>query len=153
MNQLVATKNHIAPMAPDAIEKVRLLEAEVLKQPQVQIKTEHVIHGGIYSRTIMVPAGTVTTGVLIKVPTVLIVSGRCLVFIGDERVEVDGYKVFAGSALRKQAVYCIEDTFITMIVASDAHSIEQAEDEFTDEAHMLGSRSSEAVNEIFISGE
>lgn len=153
MNQIVVTDRRIKAMVPAEIEKVRALEREVAKMPQVDIATQHVLHGGVYSRTITIPAGVVTTGVLIKVPTTLIVSGRCLVYIGDERVEVNGYKVFAGSAMRKQAVYCLEDTTFTMIFATDAKTIAQAEDVFTDEAELLGSRHTDAINEIVITGE
>ena len=68
----------IKPMTPAALDAVYRLEDEILKLPQIDMETHHVIHGGMYARTITVPAGVVTTGALIKKATILIAQAGAL---------------------------------------------------------------------------
>lgn len=147
----------VAPMLPamsqGAIEKVSRLEADLLCQPQPALMTHHVLHGGMYSRTIRIPAGGVITGALIKVATTLIVVGDVTVFIGDDEIKLQGYNAIPASAGRKQAFIANADTYLTMIFRTAAKTIEQAEDEFTDEAHMLLSRHQPESNSIVITGD
>lgn len=153
MSELILTDRHVPAMQDEAIEKVRALEEFSATLPQVQIDTDHVLHGGQYTRTIFIPQGTMLTGVLIKVPTTLIISGDCWVYIGDAVVRVEGYQVLAASSGRKQAFIANEGTYLTMSFATKATSIEAAEEEFTDEAHRLLSRSKDALNSFTITGE
>lgn len=153
MSNIIELKSRVPAMRPEAIAKVRQLETMISALPQTAISTHHILHGGIYARTVMIPEGTVITGCLIKVPTTLVVCGDCTVFIGEESVRVQGYNVFAASAGRKQAFVAHSDLFLTMSFATDAQTIEQAEDQFTDEAHLLVSRSPSAENHILITGE
>lgn len=159
MHALAEARSHL-PAVPavlpastaKAIAVVREIERTVQSVPQVPILTHHVLHGGMYSRTICIPAGVVLTGALIKVPTTLIISGCATVLVGDaEEALVEGYQVFAASAGRKQAFIAHTDTYLTMSFPTQAVTIEQAEEEFTDEADQLFSRS--GVNSIVITGE
>lgn len=152
MSDLTVQQKNIPAMSESAIDKVRKLEAELKGMPGIDIDTHHTIHAGIYSRTIMVPADTVLTGVLIEIPTTLIVCGNAQIFIGDDVVEVDGYHVFAASAGRRQALITRTDTWFTMIFASEARTIEEAEEQFTSEAHLLGSRLQHSTNTLTITG-
>lgn len=149
----LVTKNIIPAMEKSDIDKVRQLEERVLRLPQVDIETQHVFHAGIYARTIMVPAGVVATGTLIKRSTTLIVCGNAIVFIGDKTLELNGYYVLPASANRKQAVFAKSDTYLTMMFATDATTVEDAEAEFTDEVEFLGSRKNDCVNKIIVTGE
>ena len=130
----------MAAMPSLAIDYVRALEAESSKLPQVEIKTEHAFHAGMYSRTIIVPRGVVLTGALIKIPTILIISGDAIVHtsLGPERIV--GYHVVLAPKNRKQAFYALNDTFLTMIFPTSSKSVEEAESEFTDEFNNLLSR-------------
>lgn len=152
MGDLVTERTALPAMANEAIGKVRALEAQAIKQPQVDIETMHLIHAGMYQRTIKIPAGVMLTGALIKVSTSLIVSGDCFVFIGDETIRLTGYHILPASAGRKQAFVAVSDTFLTMSFATDATSVEQAEKQFTDEVHLLASRRSD-LNMTMITGE
>lgn len=153
MTGLVAAEGRIRAMAPEAIDKVRELEAITRDLPQVEIATDHVLHGGMYARTICIPAGVVLTGVFIRVPTVLVFDGNATVNAGDEPVTLVGYHVLAASAHRRQAFLAHADTRLTMVFATQAKTVAEAEDEFTDEAHLLFSRKPGAVNRINITGE
>lgn len=139
-------------MTNEAIERVRTLESQAALQPQIELPTHHQIHAGTYSRTIMIPAGAMITGAHIRIATTLIVSGDCIAYIGDETIRISGHKVIAASAGRKQAFVALSDTHLTMSFATQATTIEQAEEEFTDESHLLISRSS-GLNTITITGE
>lgn len=133
--------------------KIVAFEKQLAELPQVSIETDHVIHGGMYSRTILVKAGIAISGALIKVPTVLILNGHAMVTIGDETVELAGHHVLAASAGRKQAFLAVADTWLTMVFASDATCVEAAEHEFTDDADRLMSRDPSAINTVTITGE
>lgn len=141
----------IPAMTQGAIDRVRAFEAQALALPQVDIATHHVIHGGMYARTICIPAGVVLTGAQIKLATVLIVSGHVRVTVGEETRELEGYHVLAASAGRKQAFLALADTHLTMVFPSRAACVEDAEREFTDESDRLFSRHGE--NEVVITGE
>ena len=147
-----ATRSAIAPMTPEAIDKVRQLEARTAELEQVEIPTDHVLHGGMYARTIKIPAGVLLTGAHIKRATMLVISGHVTVFIGAGTIEITGYQVLPASAGRKQAFLAHADTFVTMLFPSEAASVEAAEHEFTDEADRLLSRR-QACESITITGE
>lgn len=140
-------------MDGESIDKVRALESENAKLPQIYINTSHVLHGGMYSRTIMLPANTLLTGALIKISTILIVVGEVVAYIGDKTIELKGYNLLPASANRKQAFVTKTDAYLTMIFPSDAKNIEDAESEFTDEINMLISRKDSSSNQIIITGE
>ena len=144
----------IPPMSPAALDAVRRLEDRVLALPQTAIETRHVLHAGLYARTIRVPRETVLTGALVKIPTLLVIEGDTLLYVGDDApLHLAGHHVLPASAGRKQAFVTLADTHITMIFPTAARTVEEAEAEFTDEAHGLGSRREPASNHVTITGE
>lgn len=141
----------IRSMSPATIARVRALEEAARDYPQVPIATQHVLHAGLYARTIRIPAGVVLTSVLVKRPTLVVASGRARLLTEDGTHELDGYCVLPASAGRKSAWFALADTDITMLFATQATTVEEAEREFTDEAHLLCSRA--GANEIVTTGE
>lgn len=152
---MIPTKHtpSIPAMSSDAVAKVRELEGVLRELPQVEIATEHVLHSGMYARTIRMPAGIMLTGVFIVIPTLLIVNGHATAYIGGEAIDLVGHQVIPASAGRKQAFIAHADTDLTMVFATKAKTVEEAEAEFTDEAHLLFSRKPGAINRINITGE
>lgn len=147
---------HAAPLAPASEETLRglaLVNASILQYPQVPIATEHLLHGGMYIRTIRLQAGTVMMGSLIKRPTVLIVNGATAVLAGDEPIELDGYNVIPGCAGRKQLFVTRGAVEMTMIFATQAKTVEEAEDEVFAEADVLMSRKDGSRDTITITRE
>lgn len=140
-------------MSALAIEKVRAVQSAMLRLDQVAMPVHHVLHGGVYSRSLRIPAGVMIAGALIKVPTTLIISGRVTVWANDQTMEVDGYTVLAGSAGRKQVFLAHDDTDMTMCFATQATNVDDAEREFTDEWELLASRSHPHLNTELITGE
>lgn len=121
------------------------LEAEVLKHEQADMPTHHVLHGGIYSRTICMKADSVMVGALIKIPTTVTIAGDTTVYIGESSLRITGYEVFAAAAGRKQAFIAHADTYITMSFKTNAQTVEEAEQEFTDDYERLMSRQGENI--------
>ena len=128
-------------MSRAAIARARSLEAWAARQPQVHLEVEHFLHAGTYSRTVIVPAGVMITGALIRIPTLLIAAGDALLYYGDfEPLRLSGFTVLRAEAGRKQAFVAITDLSLTMVFASRAATVEDAEAEFTDEVGLLQSR-------------
>jgi hypothetical protein len=133
--------NHIVPaMNQQAIQKAVALEQYVGTLERVEIETCHVLHAGMYHRTIKVPAGVIAAGALIKIPTVLTIYGNGIVYAGDEAIPVEGFHVVAADAMQKRAYLATSPSLVTMSFATQAKTVEEAEDEFTDEADRLSSR-------------
>lgn len=149
---VVAAANYsaasIRAASVEAIAKVRSLEDRIREEKQIQFCTEHVLHGGMYSRTVRIPAGVVFTSVLIKCPTVLILNGTCDVLVGDMGVRFEGYNVIACEAGRKTAYITRTQVELTMLFPSSAKTVAEAEAQFTDEVEQLLSRTNK--NDIVI---
>lgn len=116
--------------------------AELLRMcPQIEIDTEHLIHAGMYARTIHLPKDAVIASVLVSKPTIVIVNGALAIFTGKEApLRLAGYHVLAGAAFRKQIIRAYAETDITMLFPTSAKTVEEAEREFTPEPDMLLSR-------------
>lgn len=151
---LAAMGGRIPAMSPEAVGRVRRLEEAARRLPQAETcDTMHTLHAGMYARTVRIPAGSLLVGVFIKIPTVLVVSGCAKVFNGEAAMLIRGHSVIAASAGRKQAFLALEDTHVTMAFPTRAASVQEAEDEFTDEADLLLSRKEGYDNFIEITGE
>jgi hypothetical protein len=149
---VIPTAPALLPMSRDNLDKVRRLESALLEMPQLPVETAHLIHAGTYARTIRIPAGVALVGAEIKIDTVLIFNGDATVLNDGERLELRGYHVIPASKGRKQVFMAHADTDLTMIFSTSASSVPDAECEFTDEAHLLGSRRDGALNVIDITG-
>lgn len=130
----------IKEMTPGAVSLVCELEREAGVLPPAHIETQHTFHAGMYARTVMVPQGVLITGALIKIPTILVVSGSAIMYGGDGPDRIDGYAVFSAEAGRKQAFLALEDTHLTMCFPTDATTVEDAEQQFTEEVDKLITR-------------
>tara|TARA_R110000744_G_scaffold120386_2_gene224316 strand:+ start:435 stop:893 length:459 start_codon:yes stop_codon:yes gene_type:complete len=152
MHSLQATLDYVPAMTDAALDNARAMEKLVGAAPQYAVETHHVIHGGMYCRTILLPAGHILTGALVKVPTLLTVNGCVSVYLGDAgSVEIEGHAVLPASPGRKQVFVSHTDTHISMVFATNAQSVEEAEGFMTDEADILMSRSN--MNTVVVTGE
>lgn len=127
-------------LAPAARERVYAFEQELLKQQQVPVFIIHTLHAGVYARSMLMPQGMVLTGALMKIPTLLIVSGELQVFNGEHTERFSGYNVLQGAAGRKSLMLAITDVNMTMLFATQAATVDEAEREFTDEYEKLQTR-------------
>lgn len=140
-------------MSEADIEKVRRMEQCMFELPdQGTLPTDHLFHAGMYARTLKVPKGITVAGAYMIIPTLLVISGHCAFFAGEKAKELKGHTVLAGFSHRKQVLHAIEDTTVTMVFKTEAKTVEEAENEFTNEAHILWSRRPDAINNVSISG-
>lgn len=136
-------------MSGEAIQRVVQFEDLLLMAPQFPLQMQHVIHAGLYSRTVQLPPGVVITGALVKIPTLLIVCGDTMVWLGEEGRRITGYAVLPAAAGRKQAFRTIAETYLTMVFPTQARTVQEAEREFTDDYRKLAA----GVAETIITGE
>jgi hypothetical protein len=117
---------------------------------QTPLPTEHLLHGGMYARTVRRDFDSVTIGSLINKATILIVHGSCSILIGDRRVDLEGYNVLAGLPGRKSMSVAHGPVEMTMICPTSAKTVEEAENEICAEADQLVSRRDNNQNAISI---
>lgn len=121
-----------------AIDDVRRLETAMIENfDNVHIDTHHTLHGGVYSRTIMIPAGHLVAGAQINVASTVILSGDVTIYVDGEPQRFIGYHVLPASAGRKQAAYANLDTHVTMLCHTECQTVEDVEVECTDEVERL----------------
>ena len=142
----------LPPTSPALVHKLCEIQAAEMEKEQIPVYTEHLIHAGMYSRTITLPTDTRLVGAFIKVPTLVIVVGRARVLVGREWAEIEGYAVLPASAGRKQIFESRGPVIITMMFPTQARTVEDAEREFTDEFEILLSRKQD-LNKVEITGE
>lgn len=152
MNELATSHFALPSTSPEELSLAALVHDECLKHQQIPIHTDHLIHAGMYARTITMPPRTVLVGTLIQIPTTVIMVGTAMVRIGEEWVKVEGYAVLPASAGRKQMFISESAFIITMIFPTDAHTVEEAEEQFTSETALLLSRR-QNLNKVAITGE
>ena len=143
----------LTPPSPAAIDRLAKAQARILEFPQVEIATEHLLHGGMYSRTIRLRPGVVLMGSLIRLATVLILHGDCTVTNGNERFDLTGYNVLPGCARRKQMFLTRGPVEMTMVFPTSAKTVAEAEEEVFAEADQLISRKEGSPNAIAVTGE
>ena len=121
----------------DGFDKMRSLNCQNNVDNDNILNTNHFLHAGCYVRTCLIKQGGMIGSALIKVPTVVIISGCIVASNGEDRTVYSGYKILKGSAFRR-AVWCaLEDTYITMFFATNAKNVTDATKEFTDEWESL----------------
>lgn len=127
----------INAMTQSAMDNVKRLENYALTKPQTKLPLNHFIHAGMYVRTITVLAGVMITGALIRIPTVVILSGDAFTYTGKKFVRLSGYHVIPAPSPRKQIFIAMKDTDITMLFPTAAKDVNEAEKEFTEEWELL----------------
>ena len=167
MNSLAIPIAALPATSPEMLDKIGQLESVLLGLEAVErpadLDTEHVIHAGMYARTIRMPAGMVLTGALIKRATLVItVGGPATILAGEHWVVIEGHRVIPARANRKQVfISAVKDEhgewigapiIITMLFPTTAKTVEEAELEFTDDADRLLSRRQDA-NTVLITEE
>lgn len=137
VSEIIPIHTRLAPATPEAIDKVTRFAAALKTLPQTPFVTEHLLHAGMYTRTVRLPANTAAAAVLIKLPTVLIFFGIAKVYSDDEVIHVEGYNVLPGSAGRKIAFVTETEVAMSMMFPTSATTVDEAQKQFTDEHELL----------------
>ena len=131
------------------VSNLKEIEKKMLTKEQIKLLTIHSLYNGVYTRTILLKENEVICGALIKIPTTLIINGNIQVSDGDSVVDIVGFDVFLCEPNRKQLMKANGNTSITMLFKTDAKTIEEAEQEFTDDFLSLLSRREDSINIIY----
>ena len=136
---MLTVDHSLPPTSGHALARVHAIEERMracsAKAPETHV--EHVLHAGMYARTIRCKGGQAFASVTIRPGTILIVNGWASITNGDYVLEIKGYKVIPASAGRKAIWLIREDTEITAIFPTEARTIAAAEAEFTTEPEKL----------------
>lgn len=130
----------IAEGAADYRTQVERLEALAEHLPQVTIPTEHVISGGMYARTIDIPADTYLTGAAHKTDHLCVCMGDIEVLTDEGPQRLTGLHVLATKAGIKRAGYTHGPTRWTTICRTALTDIEAIEDELVEQPERLQTR-------------
>lgn len=137
----MCTTNQSHDVMQPALDAVLRLEKDLLKFPQIYLETSHVVHGGMYVRTIFIPAGTVLTGALTEMDNVCVMYGDITVTVNDgEARRLTGFHVLSATSGAKRAGVTHADTWWTTIIPTDLTDIEAIENEMTGESSRLQTR-------------
>lgn len=126
----------------DTVAAVRRLEdyIEANGIPEVPLAADLVVHGRMAARTILIPAGTLLTGVQTNCDNVCIVCGDISVTAEGETVRLTGYHVLPARAGFKRAGWAHADTWWTTVHHTLHTDPVEIEREMSDEAHRLQTR-------------
>lgn len=142
MFRVVATDiERIRELAEQGSVLVAALEAELLKHPQRTLDTSHEIHGGMYARTVLIPAGTLLTGAMTAVDNICVIVGDITVTTDEGPRRIVGHHVLPAARGTKRMGYAHSDTWWTMVMPTSADTVDGAEDAMTPESDRLQSRS------------
>ncbi len=143
----------LAPPSQESLAKIEIVHQALLQIHDVEISTEHVLHAGMYARTIRLEAGVVMVGSLIKVATILIIHGSTSLYAGgDEFVALEGFNILPGYAGRKGMFVTHGPVQMTMLFSTQATTVEEAENEGFAEAEALQSRKDSTRDTTTITG-
>lgn len=116
---------------------VRAFERTLATLPQVDLQTLHLVHGGMYARTIFIPEGTVLTGALTKQDNVCVVFGDITVTTDEGAQRLTGFHVLPAKAGAKRAGIAHADTWWATLMTTEHVEVADIEQQMTDEAELL----------------
>lgn len=117
----------VMPRVPTRAE-IEMLEREMLKRPQVEIKTTHHFAEGLYAREIFIPAGVLLTGKVHSGEHLNIVSqGEINVWTEDGMKTVCAPFTMVSRPGTKRVGLAIRDTVWTTIHANPTHTRDLAQ--------------------------
>ena len=125
---------------PELRQRVNRLEEEMLRHPQIDAQTTHALAGGVYARTIHVPAGCVFTGMVHKKDHLNIVHGDVTFINDDGETRLTGYHVIATPAGSKRAAFAHAATNWTTVLRTDFNELSEIESDAVESADQLQSR-------------
>ena len=134
------------------LAKVLAFEDELAKLPQIEAKLDHLFSGGMYARTIYLPAGTLITGKVHKQDGIdVLMKGSMRVMSDDGTLKiVTAPMVMASKKGVKRAGLALTDVEWVSTHTTHTTTPEAAEDELVEEGrpHILALLNQEAKGEI-----
>lgn len=120
-----------------SMDKILKFEEELGKLPQVDLQTQHSVTGGVYARTVLIPAGCAVVGAIHS-------KDHISVFIGDVTCTTDegmkrmtGHHVFPCKSGIKRVVYAHINSIWTTCIKTDETELDKIEKDCTIEYQKL----------------
>jgi hypothetical protein len=111
-------------------DKILSAEQFLATLPQVEIPVDHKFSDGLYSRKILIPAGTCVTGKVHRKGDISIVQyGRMMVLTEDGFKEIVGPCDFVGTPGVKKIGYAVEDTLWINVIAANSTDLDSIVEE------------------------
>lgn len=120
-----------------ALEAIRKVERIMCPDRNPPHPGEHVFHAGCYARTVRMTQGQAIISAMVKVPTLLIVSGSASILLNDGWEHLEGYNVIPAAADRKQIILAHSDVALTTVFQTNVRTLEEAERVYTDERDIV----------------
>lgn len=134
-----ATAGEVLAALP-TVEDVRGLEAVMAQFPQTEVPVEHLVHGLMYARTALIPAGQALVGALTNADNICVVCGDITVTTDTGVRRITGYEVLPAMAGRKRVGFTHSDTWWTVVFQTDLKDVEAIENSITSEPEQMLSR-------------
>jgi len=113
-------------------DKVNIIEAEILKHPQLDPVVKHHFSPGIYARELHIPAGAILTGRIHKYENLNILSaGEMAVLTEDGMKRVSAPFTVVSPPGTKRVAYAFTDCVWTTILSTDETDPDVIEQFFT----------------------
>lgn len=114
------------------IDKVKIIENELLKHEQIEIKVKNYFVPGVYIREIFMPKGAVLTGKIHKYPQFHVITSGCLdILIDGQMVRLKAPMTIMSPAGAKRLAIANEDTYWLMVHGTWQTDIDEIEKFFT----------------------
>lgn len=125
---------------PSTNDAVAALSDMLLTLPQTDLGTKHLVHAGMYARTIFIPTGTVLTGAMTSADNICVVHGDITVTTDDGAQRLTGFNVLPATAGKRRAGVAHADTWWCTLWPTALTNAREIEDSLTPEADKLQSR-------------
>lgn len=124
---------------PTVRQRINAIEAEMKKQPQLNLHHENYFSLGVYARALYIPKGTILVGKIHKYPQMnFLMQGSMSVLVGEEVKTVIAPFIVCSPAGTKRIAKALEDclwvtvhgTNLTDVNEIEQYFIAQDEDEY-----------------------
>lgn len=144
MSELTAIESAAqAPALPDSPptrEQIERLAGCLEHMPQVDLQTQHAINGGMYARTIFIPAGCTLVGAAHKTDHLNVMVGDITVWTEQGMKRLQGFHVLPTKAGAQRAGHAHADTWWTTICRTDETEIAAIEADLVEQPERLQTR-------------
>lgn len=121
-------------------DKVKRLEDAINQSPACEVPVQHHVHGGMYARTGLIPAGVTFTGAVHTKDHINIVIGDVTVLSDTGPIRYSGHHVLPCKAGSKRVAVTHADTYWTTMIVTNLTNISEIEDEICEDSTVLQTR-------------
>lgn len=130
----------LAVLSNPSAESIDRYESYLYKLAQVDFQTTHTISGGLYSRTIFIPAGVSLVGATHSKDHVNVMVGDITVTTDTGMKRITGFNVFPTKAGMRRVGYAHSDTYWTSVIRTDETELSKIEEDITPDSQKLQTR-------------